>query len=137
MVAAGVPLTTDPLLLDLKFTKEQIAFWGLGAGIAVTIPGVLIGGTIVARFGLLRSLIVFGIAQSLSNAGYLVLARAGHVEWLMITVIGIEYFCTGLVVAGFVAFLMSQCDRRYSATQYALLSSLMGLSSSIAFSARS
>lgn len=123
---------TDPLLLDLGFTKGDIAFWALGVGIAVTIPGVLVGGPIVTRLGLVRALVVFGVAQALSNAGYMLLAFSGAVYWLMVLVIGIEYFCMGLVVAGFVAFLMSQCDKRYSATQYALLSSLMGLSNALA-----
>jgi PAT family beta-lactamase induction signal transducer AmpG len=122
----------DPLLLDLGFTKQQIAFWALGVGIAVTIPGVLLGGPIVARLGLTKALLIVGLAQALSNAGYMLLAKAGAVHGLMIAVVGIEYFCTGLVVAGFVAFLMSQCNRRFSATQFALLSSVMGLSNSLA-----
>jgi PAT family beta-lactamase induction signal transducer AmpG len=122
---------TDVLLLDLGFTKAEIAFWGLGVGTAVTIPGVLIGGPIVTKVGLGRALVVFGLAQAISNAGYLVMAAAGRHHQLMVAVIGIEYFCTGLVAAGFVAFLMSQCDRRFSATQFALLSSLMGASAAL------
>jgi PAT family beta-lactamase induction signal transducer AmpG len=121
----------DPLMLDLGFSKQEIAFWGLGVGIAVTIPGVLVGGPLVAWLGIPRALLVVGIAQAASNAGYMLLASAGKIQWLMIGVVGFEYFCTGLVAAGFVAFLMSCCDRRFSATQYALLSSVMGLSNSI------
>jgi len=121
----------DPLMLDLGFTKQEIAFWGLGVGIAVTIPGVLVGGPLVAWLGIPRALLVVGTAQAASNAGYMLLASSGKVQWLMIGVVGFEYFCTGLVAAGFVAFLMSCCDRRFSATQYALLSSVMGLSNSL------
>ncbi len=124
---------TDSMLLDLGFTKEAISLWSLGAGTAATIPGAFIGGLIVTKMGLFRSLIVFGVAQALSNAGYLLLARGGEPnQSAMLIVVGIEYFCTGLVAAGFIAFLMSQCNRRFSATQYALLSSLMGLSSALA-----
>lgn len=122
----------DLLMLDLGFTKEQIALWSLGVGTAATIPGVIIGGVIASKMGLARSLIVFGVAQAVSNAGYLVLAYVGAIEWVMFLVVGIEYFCAGLVAAGFVAFLMSQCNHRFTATQYALLSSLMGLSASLA-----
>jgi PAT family beta-lactamase induction signal transducer AmpG len=125
---------TDPLLLDLGFTNKQIAFWGLGVGIAVTIPGVLAGGVIVAKLGLRQALLIFGLAQAISNGGYMLLAYLGRPplrEW-MIAAVSVEYFCTGLVVAGFVAFLMSQCNKRYSATQYALLSSVMGFSSALA-----
>jgi PAT family beta-lactamase induction signal transducer AmpG len=122
---------TDPLLLDLGFTKQQIAFWALGVGIAVTIPGVLVGGPLIAAVGLRRGLLIVGIAQALSNAGYLILANVGANRTAMMFAVGIEYFCTGLVAAGFVAFLMSQCNRRFSATQYALLSSVMGLSNAL------
>jgi PAT family beta-lactamase induction signal transducer AmpG len=121
----------DVLLLRLGFAKEEIAFWGMGVGIAVTIPGVLAGGPIVVRLGLRRALFIMGAAQAASNAGYFVLASVGQNMGVMIAVIGIEYFCMGLVAAGFVAFLMSQCDHRYSATQFALLSSLMGASSAL------
>jgi len=122
---------TDALLLGIGFTKEQIAFWGLGVGTAATIPGVIVGGIIASRIGLARSLIIFGIAQAVSNAGYLALTKSGPNETVMIIVIGIEYFCGGLVAAGFVAFLMSQCNHKFSATQYALLSGLMGFSASM------
>jgi PAT family beta-lactamase induction signal transducer AmpG len=123
---------TDAMLLDLGYTKEQISIWSLGAGTAVTIPGALIGGVILTRFGLKRSLFALCAAQALSNAGYLALARlqAPH-ETAMLIVVAIEYFCVGLVAAGFMAFLMKQCNHRFSATQYALLSSAMGLSNSL------
>ena len=124
---------TDVMLLDLGYSMQVISVWSLGVGTAVTIPGALVGGALVPRFGLKRSLIIFGIAQAVSNAGYLSLALLeSPCEWLMIIVVGVEYFCAGLVAAGFIAFLMSQCNHRYSATQYALLSSLMGLSNSLA-----
>lgn len=122
----------DAMLLDLGFTKSQIAFWSLGVGTAATIPGVIFGGLIASKLGLARSLIIFGIAQAVSNAGYLVLSQTGAIEWVMFIVVGVEYFCAGLVAAGFVAFLMSQCNHKFTATQYALLSSLMGLSASLA-----
>ena len=124
---------TDAMLLDLGFSKQAISIWSLGVGTAVTIPGALIGGMIVTKFGLHRSLIVFGLAQALSNGGYLILASVGQpIQSVMIIAVGVEYFCMGLVAAGFIAFLMSQCNQRYSATQYALLSSLMGLCNSVA-----
>lgn len=121
----------DAMLIDLGFSERAIAFWGLGVGTAASIPGVMLGGLIATRLGLGRALLIFGIAQAASNAGYYALALAGPNQLVMILVVGVEYFCSGLVAAGFVAFLMSQCHRRYSATQYALLSSLMGLSAAI------
>jgi len=122
---------TDSLLLDVGFSKEQIAVWSLGMGTAVTIPGVLLGGWIVSSLGLRTGLLVFGIAQAVSNAGYLLLWSAGRSDVTMVSVVAVEYFCKGLVAAGFVAFLMRQCDKRYSATQFALLTALMALSASL------
>ena len=122
----------DPLLIDIGFTKEEIAFWGLGVGTAVTIPGVLLGGLIASTIGLGRALVIFGVAQAMSNAGYLALAGVGANVPIMIGVISVEYFCSGLVAAGFVAFLMSLCNHRFTATQYALLTSVMGLSNAFA-----
>ena len=123
---------TDSMLLDLGYTKEQISIWSLGAGTAVTIPGALIGGILLTRFGLKRSLYVFCAAQAISNGGYLALALIGEPHAAsMLAVVAIEYFCVGLVAAGFIAFLMKQCNHTFSATQYALLSSAMGLSNSL------
>jgi PAT family beta-lactamase induction signal transducer AmpG len=122
---------TDAMLVQLGFSNEDIGLWALGVGTAVTIPGAALGGLIVTWLGLRRALLIIGIAQAISNAGYLWLVQVGADRPTMIVVIGIEYFCTGLVAAAFIAFLMSQCNHRYSASQYALLSSLMGLASSV------
>ena len=119
---------TMPLLVqELKFDVEQVGFVRQFLGFAITIIGALVGGLIVARLGIVRCLVIFGILQAVSNFGFYVLAMIGHDMTAMIAVISIESFCGGLVTAGFIAFLMSCCDRRYSATQYALLSSLMAL----------
>lgn len=124
---------TMPLLLNhLQFTAEEVGWIRQLLGFFITILGALTGGAIVARFGLMRSLIVFGILQAVSNGGFYVLAQTDPTRTLLAVVIGIESFCGGLVASGFVAFLMSCCDPRYSATQYALLSSLMALALSIA-----
>lgn len=123
---------TLPFLLDLGYSTAVIATIRQTFGLAVTILGALVGGGIVARMGLMRSLILFGLLQALSNAGFLVLANAEPTRTLLTAVITVESFCGGLVTAGFVAFLMSCCQRRYSATQYALLVSMMTLGSTLA-----
>jgi PAT family beta-lactamase induction signal transducer AmpG len=116
-----------PFLLGVGATKEQIGTLAQGAGLALSIVGALAGGAVVVRLGLWRSLWIFGILGAVSNLGYWFLASTGLTYAKLGAVISIEYFCAGLVNAGFVAFLMSQCSRSYSATQYALLSSLMAL----------
>jgi PAT family beta-lactamase induction signal transducer AmpG len=71
----------------------------------------------------MRSLILFGILQSFANVGYIALVYVGPSDVGLGLAVFIDYFCTGMGLAAFVAFLMSLCDERYSATQYALLTS--------------
>ena len=94
-------------------------------GLSATILGVLCGGLVVSRAGIYRSLWIFGVLQAASNFAYLLLANAGRNYPLMIAAVNIENFCWGLANAALVGFLMSLCDPRFSATQYALLSSLL------------
>jgi len=116
---------TSPFLVDLGFSNSEIALVRQTFGLAMTIVGALCGGGVVASIGLRRSLLLFGSLQLLSNAGFLYLATVKATLPALFVAIGIENFCTGLVAAGFVAYLMSCCDRRFSATQYALLTSVM------------
>jgi len=123
---------TMPLLIQgLHFDEKEVGYIRQMLGFFITIIGALCGGGLIARFGVMRSLVAFGLLQVLSNAGFLVLAMNEPDRWLMGIVIGIESFCGGLVAAGFVAFLMSCCDHRYSATQYALFTGLIALAASL------
>jgi len=73
---------------------------------------------------LYRALLLFGILQAITNLGFMLLAASGKSYALMVTVIGLENLCGGMGTAAYVALLMALCDRRFSATQYALLSAL-------------
>jgi PAT family beta-lactamase induction signal transducer AmpG len=117
-----------PFLLDLGFSQSEIGVIQGGLGIAATIAGAVVGGQLVARTGINRSMWIFGALQALSNLAYYVLARVGQSHGMLVSAMLIESFCTGLVTAGFVAFMMSLCSQRFSATQYALISSLLGVS---------
>lgn len=121
-----------PFLLQIGATKAQIGTIAQGIGLALSIVGALVGGAIVARWGLWRSLWLFALLGAVSNFGFWTLSETSLTYTRLAAVIGTENFCAGLVTAGFVAFLMSQCAPRYSATQYALLSSLMALTKVIA-----
>jgi PAT family beta-lactamase induction signal transducer AmpG len=123
------PLTV-PFMQQIGIAKQDIATVRQGLGIIVTIVGTLVGGGIVARFGVWRSLWVFGIAQAVSNLGFWALARTGPQLDVMTCVIAVENFCAGLTTAGFLSFLMSRCDRRFSATQFALLTGVMAFGAS-------
>jgi PAT family beta-lactamase induction signal transducer AmpG len=122
---------TTPFLLQTGFTKTDIGAIQVGMGLIATIVGALLGGSILSRIGINRSLWVFGILQAVSNLAYFCLAYLGKNYQAMVLAINIEQFCGGLGTAAFVAFLMSLCNQRFSATQYALLSSLMAVSRDI------
>lgn len=124
--AFSVSLAT-PFLLDVGFTKTQIGVAFKGVGMAATIVGALAGGGIIARIGLNRSLWIFGVLQALSNFGFILVAYAGASFPLLLGVMGVDNICGGLGTAAFLAFLMAACNVRYTATQYALLSSVMAI----------
>jgi PAT family beta-lactamase induction signal transducer AmpG len=125
-VVMATALTT-PFMLELGFTKTDIGAVTKGFGMAATIVGSLAGGAVVARAGMKTSLWLFGILQSVSTLSFLALARLGHHYPMMVTAIGLENLCSGMGTAAYAAFLMSLCDKRFTATQYAILTSLMAI----------
>ncbi|WP_414541216.1 AmpG family muropeptide MFS transporter [Nostoc sp. CCY0012] len=122
---------STPFLLQTGFTQTDIGAIQGGMGLIATIIGTLCGGAILSKIGLNRSLWVFGGLQAVSNLAYLLLAQAGQNYQGLVLTINIENFCGGLGTAAFVAFLMNMCNQRFSATQYALLSSFMAVSRDI------
>jgi PAT family beta-lactamase induction signal transducer AmpG len=78
----------------------------------------------MARWGLYRSLMAFGLLQALSNLGYWVISVSPRHVWLMAAGVGVENLCGGLGTAAFVGLLMALCRHEFSATQFALLSAL-------------
>ena len=115
----------------LGFTQTDIGAIKGGMGLIATIVGTLLGGSILSQIGISRSLWIFGGLQALSNVSYWILSQLGPNYAFMVLTINVENFCTGLATAGFIAFLMSLCNPTFSATQYALLSSLMAVSRDI------
>jgi PAT family beta-lactamase induction signal transducer AmpG len=114
---------------DLGYTKVEIAFWAKSVSILTAISGGLIGGIIVKKFGLVRSLVLFGILQAASTAGFALLASSSKDIYLFGAVIGFEDLTSGMGSAAFLAFMAHLTNTRFSATQYALLSSLASLPS--------
>ena len=117
-------LTTTFLLRGPGFSLTEIGAINKGFGLAATIAGALAGGALMAKMRLYRALLLFGVLQAITNLGFLLLSTAGKSYALMVTVIGLENLCGGMGTAAYVALLMALCDRRFSATQYALLSAL-------------
>ena len=120
-----VQTMTTPFLLAAGYTQTEIGGIQGVVGLAATIVGVAAGGALVAKLGLNRSLWVLAALQMGSNVAYYGLSITEPNLSRLTAAIVVENFCGGLVTAGFVAFLMSLCSRRFSATQYALFSSFM------------
>ena len=118
---------TIPFYLDIGFSKTEIGAVVKLFGFWATIIGSIIGGVVILRTGIYRALWGFGILQALSTAGFAVLAQVGYsLPWLA-GVIAFENLSAGMGTAAFVAFMASLTNRQFTATQYALLSSLMGI----------
>ncbi len=111
----------------LGFSDADIGNIRQGMGLFATIMGTLVGGAALGKLGINRSLWVFGILQVLSNLGYYFLAVIGKDYNAMVLAINIENFSGGLGTSGFIGFMMNLCNPRFSATQFALLSSLMAV----------
>ncbi|HEX6749349.1 MAG TPA: AmpG family muropeptide MFS transporter [Longimicrobium sp.] len=114
-----------PFLLEAGFTQTQIGEVQGVIGLAATIVGVIAGGAVQARIGLVRSLWILGVLQSAVNVSYYVLALNPGNHALMIGAVVLENFFQGTGTAALVAYMMSLANPRFSATQYALLSSFM------------
>ena len=113
---------------DMGFSKIEIASITKIYGTISTIIGGIVGGIIVSKLGIKKSLYYFGIIQILTTLLFILLAKVGYNTNLLITIITIENFSSGLATTAFVAYISSICNKLYTATQYALLSSMMSLS---------
>ena len=117
----------NPFYVKIGFTNIEIANASKIFGVVMTLSGVFLGGYLVKKIGLINSLILSGFFQVISNLLYVLLNNVGpEFNFLLITVAG-ENFSGGLGSAAFVAYLSVLCRKEYSGTQYALLSSIMGL----------
>jgi PAT family beta-lactamase induction signal transducer AmpG len=138
-------LLTPFLLKGVGFAQAEIGVVNKVIGMWLTIIGAIVGGALMMRLGLYRSLFTFGFLQLLSNLGFWLVAilgkgawgsfelpafdlvivtlkEASNVDWLLLFAIGIENLTGGMGTAAFVAFLMALCNQKFTATQYALLS---------------
>jgi PAT family beta-lactamase induction signal transducer AmpG len=117
----------SPFWVDLEVSKPQIAAIVKTFGFAALITGGMLAGLVIYRWGIIPSLLIFGILQMLSTAGFAVLAIVGNHLPTLTAVIAFENLTGGMGTTAFVAFMASLTDKRFTATQYALLSSFMGV----------
>ncbi len=125
--ALALSLMTNFLMNVLGFTKTEIGLAYKTVGFVAAILGAIVGGAILTRRSLYFGLTVFGLAQAFSNLMFVMLAVSAKSFSLMAASLFIENFCGGLSTAAFFAFLMSMCNKKYTATQYALLSAVASL----------
>ena len=117
----------NPFLLDLGFAKTEIAKIVKLYGFAATLLGTFLGGWLVARWGMYRTLLLTGFVHMLTNLMLVVQAYLGANHAFLIASITLENLSGGMSTAAFIAYLSALCKRNYTATQYALLSSLAAL----------
>jgi PAT family beta-lactamase induction signal transducer AmpG len=117
----------SPFWVDLEVSKPQIAAIVKTFGFAALITGGMLAGLVVYRWGIIPSLLIFGLLQMISTAGFAVLAIVGNHLPTLTAVIAFENLTGGMGTTAFVAFMASLTDKRFTATQYALLSSFMGI----------
>ena len=123
---AGV-LTTPFLIKGIGFSASEVGTINKGFGLVSLIVGAMFGGSLMVRLGLFRSLMGFGVLQAVSNLSFVLLAWIGKSYGMLIFAVAFENLSGGMGTAAFVSLLMAMCNYRYTATQYALLSSLAAL----------
>ena len=121
-----------PFWVDRGYSLKEIGAISVTLGVVLTILGALAGGWIVNRIGIFRSLLWLGLAQLVSNLGYVVIAAVDLPRESIYLASMIESFTQGLGTAAFLSFLMNLCDKEHAATQYAILSALFALTRDVA-----
>jgi len=139
---ASMGFMVKPFWVDAQFGADEIGLVSVNIGLVLSIAGGLAGGWYADRAGIFRALWVLGLFQALSNLGYAAAAAmipygagASPEDWHRVVIYSAsaaESFTGGLGTAAFLAFLMAIVDKRRSATEYALLSSVFALSRSVA-----
>ncbi len=125
--ALALSLYSTFMIQGVGFSLHELSIAGKLNMTISTMVGVAFGGWIYLRWGVFRSLLVFGIGQALTNLLYMWLALAGKKVWLLALATSVDTMIGGMGQAAFVAFLVSLCSADFSATQYAVLSALATL----------
>lgn len=124
-------IMANPFYVDIGFTKGEIASVSKIFGLGATLFGGFIGGIAVARLGIMQSLLICGLLQMGSNLMFAVQAVVGASVPMLSVTIAVENIAGGMGTAAFVAYLSALCNVAYTATQYALLSSLMAVTRTV------
>ena len=118
-------IMANPFYVDMGYTKDEVAAVTKIYGVAMTLLGAFVGGGLALRFGVMRILLLGAVLSAMSNLLFAWLAGYGHSVPALIMVISMDNLSSGIASAAFVGYLSSLTNISYSATQYALFSSLM------------
>ncbi len=118
-------IMANPFYVDLGYTKDEVALVTKVYGVVMTLAGAFVGGVLSMRFGVMRILMLGAILSAATNLLFAWLAAHGHDLTALIFVISADNLSSGIASAAFIAYLSSLTNVQYSATQYALFSSMM------------
>ena len=118
-------IMANPFYVDMGFTKAEVASVTKVYGVLMTLLGAFVGGVMALRWGVMRILMLGAILSALSNLLFAWLSGHGHDVHALILVVSADNLASGIASAAFIAYLSSLTNIQYSATQYALLSSMM------------
>ena len=118
-------IMANPFYVDLGYTKDEVAAVTKIYGVVMTLAGAFVGGVLAVRFGVMRILMLGAVLSAASNVLFAWLAGHGHDLTALIFVVSADNLSSGIASAAFIAYLSGLTNIRYSATQYALFSSLM------------
>ncbi len=118
---------TTPFVLEIGFSKTELGAIVKTFGLVSLIVGGLLGGGVIVKTGINKSLWIFGVLQALSILTFFMLAQIGHNTSFLAFAVAAENLSFGMGTSAYVAYMASLCNRAFSATQYALLTSLMGV----------
>lgn len=117
-------MVTPLLQKHLGFGKEIIGMYQVWLGLGMTIIGAMLGGYLMAKLGSRKAMWTAMLLQMLSNLGFVILASNEPAIPLLAMVVSLEAICGGIATVSLIAYIMSQCNKQFSATQYALFTSL-------------
>ncbi len=118
-------IMANPFYVDMGYSKEEVATVTKLYGVVMTLVGAFVGGVMVLRWGVMQVLMLGAVLSALTNLLFAWLALLGHDVYALIAVVSADNLSSGIASAAFIAYLSSLTNVQYSATQYALFSSLM------------
>lgn len=114
----------NPFYVAMGYSNADIGLIAKTVGLTSSLLGLFIGGILLFKLGVLKSLWIFGILQALSTAGFSIITYTGPVKWALAMAVVFEDISSGMGSAAFIAYLSTLTDKRFTGTQFALLSSL-------------